>query len=169
MLDRHTECVRLFRMVGVAVVAALMLTAPAGAQEDGVFIDPDSPSAKEYDLPFESERRQADPGQNPSDGIVQGERDSPLFGAGIGSGDEEEGGTTKSRSEERGDGAGGGSSSSKQLEVARDDDDDAVLRAATSNPGAPDGGIGVPLTIGGLAVGVLMLGGVAGLLLRRRA
>lgn len=171
MLDRHTERVGLFRMVGVAVVAALILAAPAGAQEDGVYIDPDSPSAKEYELPFESERRQADPGQNPSDGIVQGSRTSPLFGAGIvsGDGDEEDGGATKgtSRSEKRGDGAAGGSSSSKPRMAEGDDDE--VLQAATSNPGAPDGGVGVPLTIGGLAVGVLVLGGLAGLLLRRRA
>jgi hypothetical protein len=47
--------------------------------------------------------------------------------------------------------------------------DDEVVRAAASNPGAPDGGTKVPLTIGGVAIGVLLVGGLIGLLLRRRA
>ena len=46
------------RCADVAAIAA-----PAGAQEPGVFIDPGSPSAKEYAIPLESERRQADPAQ----------------------------------------------------------------------------------------------------------
>jgi len=62
--------------------------------------------------------------------------------------------------------ASGGEAESRD---ARWDGDAEVLQAATSNPGPPDGGIGVPLTIGGVAVAVLLLGGLTGLLLRRRA
>jgi hypothetical protein len=149
-------------MAVMAALASLLLAAPAFAQEDGVFIDPDSPSAKEYRLPLESERRQADPGQEPAAaGIVQGERSAPILGAGI-----EGGGTGAkrgSRSKEK------AARSSKPQKAAPDGDDAEILQAATSNPGPPAGGIGVALIIGGVAVGVLLRGGLAGLLLRRRA
>ncbi len=85
--ERHTDRVRFLCIAAVAVLASLALAAPAAAQEEGVFIDPGSPSAKEYQIPLESERRQADPEQDPSAEIVQGARSSPLFGAGIVRGD----------------------------------------------------------------------------------
>ena len=54
---------------------------PAAAQDDGVFLDPDSPAGKEYAVPLEEARRQAiggggDGGADPSSG-------QPLFGEGI--------------------------------------------------------------------------------------
>jgi hypothetical protein len=164
-------------MAGLTVLAALALAAPARAQEEeGVFIDPDSPSGKEYQLPLESERRQADPSRKPSDAIVQGARNSPIFGAGIVTGDDGEAATNgagqrPARPAERDEPAKGGSDAGREAQPrdAERDGDAEVLQAATSNPGPPDGGIGVPLTIGGVAVGVLLLGGLAGLLLRRRA
>jgi hypothetical protein len=165
--------VRFSRVAKLTVLASLMLAPPAEAQDEGVFIDPDSPSAKEYKLPLESERRQADPGQEPGAGIVQGSRSSPIFGAGIVNDDEgeAESGSARrsSRSMDRGDRAEQGSDRAGSRRAERDDRDAEVLQAATSNPGPPDGGIGMPLTIGGLAVGVLILGGLTGLLLRRRA
>ena len=83
-MDRHTDRVRFCRMAALTLLALLALAAPVRAQEeDGVFIDPDSPSGKEYQLPLETERRQADPSREPSNGIVQGARNSPIFGAGI--------------------------------------------------------------------------------------
>ena len=39
-----------------------LLVPRAAAQSDGVFVDPDSPTGKQYQLPLESARRQADPG-----------------------------------------------------------------------------------------------------------
>jgi hypothetical protein len=47
-------------------------------------------------------------------------------------------------------------------------DDPTVLESAISTPGAPQGGFNEPLAIGGVALGVLALGAVIGLLLRRR-
>ena len=151
-------------MAVIAALASLLVAAPASAQEDGVFLDPDSPSAKEYQLPLESERRQADPEQEPSAGIVQGERSSPIFGTGIVGGDESE--RARSGSQSNKDDA---PASSRSGEPQPDQRDAEIVEAATSNPGPPAGGVGVALIIGGVAVGVLLLGGVAGLLLRRRA
>ena len=42
------------------------------------------------------------------------------------------------------------------------------MRAATANPGAPDGGAGTVLMIGGVALAVLLVAGGAGVVLRRR-
>jgi hypothetical protein len=149
-------------MAGLTAFATLTLAAPAPAQEEGVFIDPDSPSAKEYRIPLESERRQADPSQEPSSEIVQGARSSPIFGAGIVA---KGAGSDRNRAQESGAATDGAepSSAGKPAEA-----DAAILKAATSNPGPPAGGVGMPLTVGGVAAGVLLLGGLAGLLLRRR-
>jgi hypothetical protein len=53
--------------------------------------------------------------------------------------------------------------------MSASDSDAAVVRAATANPGAPDGGTDVTLTIAGIALSVLFVGGAAGFLWRRRA
>ena len=58
------------------VFVCLILAAPAVAQEDGVFVDPDSPAGKEYAIPLEEARRHGAGGGAP--GASQ-----PLFGAGI--------------------------------------------------------------------------------------
>jgi hypothetical protein len=175
--DGHTYRVR---MGVLSALASLAFAAPALAQDDGVYIDPDSPSAKEYSIPLESERRQADPGHDPQAGTVQGERSSPIFGAGIVSGRAAAGATTaraggaetpraeRSAADDDKNGRGTGARSRQSKQIARGSDAE-VLQAATSNPGPPAGGLGVPLTIGGVAIGVLLLGGLVGLLLRRRA
>jgi hypothetical protein len=153
-------------MAGFAALASLLFSGPAFAQEDGVFIDPDSPSAKEYSLPLESERRQADPSQEPGASIVQGARESPIFGAGIVRAGKGEGssrsGTRRSAADKAAERRAGAAASPQESDAK-------VLEAAMSNPGPPAGGIGVALIIGGVAIGVLLLGGVAGMLLRRRA
>jgi hypothetical protein len=126
-----------------------------------------SPSAKEYAIPLEAERRQADPGQEPSAVVQQGSRSSPIFGAGIVT-DGDAGGETSP-------GAPGSAGRDLDREASRETEprkspaDDEAVRAAASNPALPSGGAGVPLTIGGVAVAVLLVGGFVGVLLRRRA
>ena len=71
------------RLPLIALSAALWLLATTAVARGQVVIDPDSPSAKEYAIPLENERRQADPETAPQDGVTQGERSSPLFGSGI--------------------------------------------------------------------------------------
>src|SRR5918995_4038427 len=83
-MPRETlTAVRLRRTAATALVAAGALAGPAVAQEPGLVIDPESPSAKEYALPLENERRLADPGTAPDAGIEQGARGSPAFGTGV--------------------------------------------------------------------------------------
>jgi hypothetical protein len=167
---------RLPRRLATVVAAALTLTAPAAAQEPGVFVDPDSPTAKEYALPLESVRRQADPG-TPSDAAVpQGQRVSPAFGEGIepaaSQGGTAAGGSAGSDGT-RGGGARDGGDASDETAAsgtsgAADDAAEATVRAATANPGAPGGDVGDTLAIAGGALAVLLVGAGAGLLLRRR-
>src|SRR4029078_6878430 len=76
----NTASMRIRSALGLAGLTFALGTAPAVAQEPVVFIDPGSPSAKEYALPFESERRQADPGTPQGAAIPQGQRVSPAFG-----------------------------------------------------------------------------------------
>ena len=163
----NTERVGVLR---IAVVAFLLLAAPAHAQDPGVIIDPGAPSAKEYALPFESERRQADPEQGASAPVVPGARSSPTFGEGITSGNAPTSRGPAARAAREADGnAATGKETTGAARESASDGDAAVVRAATSNPGAPDGGAGVTLTIAGIALGVLLVGGMAGLLWRRRA
>jgi hypothetical protein len=165
--------VRRFRLVALAATVLLAATGSARAQ---VTIDPDSPSAKEYAIPLENERRQADPGRAPGAGVTQGERSSPLFGEGIEPPDRSQGAAERDAGAAERDGgarrSGGGSDTSGRdregsaKESSRAPD---IVRAATANPGAPDGGLGTPAVIGGVALAVLLLGGLAGVLVRRRA
>ena len=164
-------------MAETAALVSLLLAAPALAQDEGVHIDPDSPgvyidpnspSAKEYQLPLESERRQADPSREPSADIVQGERSSPIFGTGIVSEGKSGDAGSSSRPRTKDGNAKEAERPPAPQDVERDDDAE-ILKAATSNPGAPGGGVSTALAIGGVAIGVLLLGGMAGLMLRRRA
>jgi hypothetical protein len=169
------------RTVTLTILVSLATAAPALAQDEGITIDPDSPSAKEYAIPLERERRQADPAGEADARIEQGTRSSPLFGEGIESteGGNGEGtaatvGGTAGRGDESGTSGsrGGGGTERDRARSSRPPvrgtGAAAVLRA-TTNPGAPTGGVDTALIIGGVAAAVLALGGGAGLLLRRRS
>jgi hypothetical protein len=172
-----------------SVLLAVSLTSPAVAQEDGVFVDPDSPTGKEYAIPLESVRRQADPSTEQSGSDATGT--APLFGTGIvregetrqsDTGQPRDGATPQSGTGKSGDGASGGGAD------ARADSDDrpsgsggvdanpeasempegrTSVAGATSTPGAPSGGIGTVATIGLLSAGALLIGGFGGVVLRR--
>src|SRR5215207_7689413 len=78
---RHTEGVsRSLRALLAAVLAMIWLAPAARAQEEGVFVDPGSPTGKEYAIPLDSARRQADPS---GDGAGGAPESAPLFGSGI--------------------------------------------------------------------------------------
>jgi hypothetical protein len=138
--------------------AALLAAAPGAlAQDPGVTIDQDSPSAKEYEIPLESVRRGAVPGADTSAPVVPGERGAaPLFGAGV-----TKRGATRSPGK-RSSPSGGGRRAAIVPEPA-------VVQAAASSPGAPDGGAGTAALIVGSGALVLALGAGAGVLLRRRS
>jgi hypothetical protein len=145
------------------MVACLVAASAADAQDPGVFIDPGDPSAKEYAIPFEQERRQADPGQGASAPVAPGTRSSPTFGVGITSGN------APGPADDPGDGGSGKAQDDEPERERVSDADSAVVQAAAAQPGAPERGTEVTLMIAGIALGVLLAGGVAGLLWRRRA
>jgi hypothetical protein len=150
------------RRLAAALAGAALLAAgapDARAQEPGVTIDQGSPSGKEYEIPLESARRAAVPGADASARVVPGERGAaPLFGAGVTKGGARRGGTSRSPGKR----SSGGDGAAAAAEPA-------VVQAAASNPGAPDGGAGSPALIAGCGALVLALGAGAGVLLRRRA
>jgi hypothetical protein len=150
-----------FCVAAVAALSSFVFAQAAFGQEDGVFVDPDSPSAKQYSIPLERERREADPSQEPGAGVQQGARTSPLFGAGI-EGVER---AAPPRSSERKPRSTKRSGKPSEPQAS---DDRKILQAATSHPGAPGGGFEGALAIGSVAIAVLLVGGAAGVLLRRR-
>lgn len=66
----------------IALLLAVTVAPGAAAQDEGVFVDPETPAGKEYALPLEQARREAAPGANGrQDGDAASEQ--PLFGVGI--------------------------------------------------------------------------------------
>ena len=151
---------------------ALALPGTALAQEDGVTVDPDSPTAKEYAIPIESARRDAAPADRSTA--------TPLFGQGV---------TPEGETAETGgapanddvDGAGNGSvgsgdgrsgasppkANSATPGTAEDQPTLEVVAQAASRPGAPsDGGTAVLVAGGGIALVAAAAG--AGFMARRR-
>jgi hypothetical protein len=135
-----------------AGAAALALAAPAGAQGNGVFVDPDSPTGKEYALPF-AQARDDNSGRRSGRAPTSAEQ-SPLFGQGItpprgGSGPSEAAsGARRSRGGGRGAAPVGAEPASARLEDVS------------------SGGAGSSLA---LAAGVMLAGGLIGVAARRLA
>jgi len=151
---------RSHRLAGPLVAIAIFASAPTAlAQEPGVTIDPDSPSAKEYEIPLERARRSAQPARDPRAPVQQVQRAAPLFGAGItpAAGAQRDGRTRRAPRA-----ASPAARERKRAELP------AVVRVAVANPGAPDGGTGTSVFV--IAAAALALGAGAGVgaLARRR-
>ena len=148
---------------GLACAAALAVSAgPAYAQGDGVFVDPNSPSGKEYAIPLESARRQADPRPVSPQSVSSGASRATLFGEGVIS-------PSAARGARKGGGSGSGKGSAGQGTGSGVDRRPDVVKIATSRPGAPDSGLGTPALVLGLGLLVLLVGAGAGFAVRRRA
>ena len=151
------------------MLCALALTASAAAAaEDEVFVDPGSPSGKEYALPIDSARKQA---AGDARNTSSGSQATPLFGEGVDRDAGSAGGSGSGHSDVDGgsrrggaSGDGGGETSSPQ----RADPDGGTPVTARAQAASPDGGSGT-IAIIGAGAGVLLLGGAIGLVLRRRA
>lgn len=147
--------------VSTALALALVGVGPgvATGQKDGVFVDPDSPAGKEYALPLDTARRDAQGGG----GSATAGGDGPaLFGAGIsprgssqpdGDGPGSSGADNDASSDER----GGGSAAAGAAEASQ-----AVAKAVAQSSGGLSAGW---LTIL-IAAGVLLVGIVIGLSVR---
>jgi len=144
-------------------LAVLVLAVPAGAQDD-VFVDPDSPTGAEYDIPLERARRDASTDRSEA---VQSyrSRTAPLFGEGI-----EVAGASGSKQVARSSTASGvRSERSKQRDrkaaAAAQPELPRSVQAAIQQPGAPDDGTAqLAGLVGALIVGLAVVGG---LVLRR--
>jgi len=166
--------------LAAAILVAAMPAASASAQGSGVTIDPDSPTGKEYAIPFETARRNATEGGGAELGTPQqGARSAPLFGEGVGDeigatsgGAGPKGATKDSRSGDSstpaGPGAGGRSKSNRAEPDPGGEMQDAIAGTQAVRATIPDGGIGSAATIGAVALSVLLLGGVLGSIARRR-
>jgi len=145
------------------MLCALALTAPAAvAAEDEIFVDPGSPSGKEYALPIDSARKQAAADARSTSSRSKA---APLFGEGVGDRDAGGGGS------DAGGGGRNGAAASASEDAAgsqRADADGGTPVTARAQAANPDGGTGT-LAIIGAGAGVLLLGGAIGLTLRRRA
>lgn len=141
---------------------------PAQAQ---VFVDPDSPTGREYDIPLERARRDAS--STPSSGEPYRSRTAPLFGEGIDGPPQDE--STAPMAQSSGDGTGGGSTGRD-----RERDEPATKRsaqrrrpvpptvqAAVQQPGAPARDGRTTLLIGLVGLLVVGLGAAGGMVLRR--
>lgn len=166
---------------------ACALAAPStGAAREPAQLDPDSPAGVEYELPLDQARRDAAPdagggagGGGPGAGPRSGsEGPAPLFGTGItrkaspsGGGqataDEAERRRQVVKSPERASGDSGDPGA-----AGAGGEDAACPRAGDSAPclgstAATDGGSSTDLILGGIALAVVVTGGVLGLALRR--
>lgn len=169
------------RLLSVLCAAALLPLAgvsSASAQGNGVHVDPGSPTGKEYGIPLQTARREA---QSQSEGKLDsadsGSSSAPLFGEGVGdtsspssgsnggSGDSGGGGGGKSNGKSGDSSGSGGSGAATDVEtVGKAFSGTRALQATV-----PDGGTSSTLTIGALAISVLLLGAVLGSIARRRS
>ena len=148
-------------LVSIALIAGHVT--PAAAQGTGVFVDPDSPSGKEYAIPLEGARRQADP-QAPT-GKPGGPAVAPatLFGEGVVSSRRDGGKAADKRR------SSGSEKRRAQTTEPKSPPVPDVVSIAAARPGTPEGGIGTPALVLGLGALVLLVGVLAGVLIRRRS
>ena len=149
----------------LALLCAFAVFVPAAAaQEDGVTVDPGSPSGKEYALPIDRAREEA----ATRDKKGSGSQKAPLFGEGVGG-------------EGAGSPAGGGdpaSGNAGRPGASEPAVDRPAADLAAGRPGEQvtlrtraadaDGGLGLGASITA-ALAILLAGGLIGLWLRRRA
>jgi hypothetical protein len=171
-ISRNNGPIALRRLAMLLAITAVGSPASAMAQdEEGVFVDPDSPTAKEYALPAEDARRQSDPNGG-DDGVrrEQGARTAPPFGAGIGDGDGPSAGSG-GEGDEAGDAPSSGGADDERGKSRESDDGTGAagpaLRASSAQAGAPPAGGGTLMTIAGLGAGIVLAGVAGGAMFRR--
>jgi len=168
------------RTAGFAVTCSLLLPGVAQAQ-DPARPDPDSPAGVEYQLPLDQARRDAAPDPGGGGGGAGGgppgggsAEPTPLFGAGITPDRSQSGGEAiadadvgerpgDERSGDRADRAAAGAGGPD----ARSPGAGEPAKSFSTTAAAADGGGSTALTLGGIALAVVVLGGALGLALRR--
>lgn len=132
------------------------IASAAAAQENGVTVDPGSPSGKEYALPVDRARQQA---AAPKSSRSDSQR-TPLFGEGVG--DDVQPSDVPAKKAPAG--KVGAATPTNEADAG------AAIEPRTSQAraAAPQGGLGFAAGIAGGAA-ILLIGGLLGLWLRRRA
>jgi len=144
----------------LAVATVLALAPPALAQnDDGVYVNPNSPSGVEYDFPLERARRDAAGSDAPGAPVAQGEQSSAPFGEGI---------TPRAGRASAGSATGSKRGGSARAAKGSAKPPPEVVEAA-ARPVAAPGGSGSTLLYGGLGAVVIAAGALAGLAFRRRS
>ena len=157
--------------LAIALSTTLTLGAtPALAQDDDVYINPDSPSGVEYDLPLERARRDADPERPSGAPVAQNEQSSVPFGVGVGGPERAADSPTTAAAGEQAPSPrrqrGSRSKATRSGERRRPLPPEIV--AASARPVSPANGIGTTLLYGAGGGLVIAAGALAGLALRRR-
>jgi len=155
---------RIRALAAGAILSSTLAAAPAWAQSDEVFLDPESPSAKEYAIPIESARRGADPGRRPSDLVQRGATSSPLFGAGVRATAATTSSSREPGSRDRDTRHGGSSSGARESPRVP-----SAVKQAASNPPTPGRDAGSIVLFGGAALLVVAGGVLVGVVLRRQS
>jgi len=149
-------------VVCCAIAAAIGPASAALAQGDDPDVDPGSPAGTEYQLPID--RARAEAGGGGSTGSPEGPQQTPLFGEGV----ERTAPSAGSSSRPPSDGTSSPPAASSGTGGKRDPGT-ATPEAVRSQAPTPEAGSGTALAIGGSAAGVLLIGALGGLTLRRRA
>lgn len=154
MVKRTPPC-----LGALAVVAALACAAPA--QGDAPQVDPDSPAGTEYQLPLDRAREEAGAGAGADRSAKAPGGAAPLFGKGV----------ERSESPPSMKPPADSSSDSDPAKTPRTERDTRRsptdrVRAQARSPETTGGAL---LTVGAGAGGVVLLGGMAGLMWRRRS
>lgn len=150
MLRRLLIC---FALLALALGCAAV---PAGAQDPQV--DPDSPAGTEYQLPTDRAREEASRGSASDDGAAgSATSETPLFGKGV---------EEKKSNSAQNPGTDSDPATTADVEADTGTATSEIVRAQAPTPNSGGGGLAA---IGGGALGVLVLGGLAGLAWRRRA
>lgn len=151
---------RMLRLVQAVLWAATtVLPASALAQEDGVFVDPDSPAGKEYAIPLDEARREATGGEDGTPGSAP-----PLFGEGVMPESAPREHDASDRRDRNRSSSGRNSSGDR---TAATPTGPSRSEAAPGLPAAGGGSASATVVTGGLALAVLAAGSLIGLALRR--
>jgi hypothetical protein len=143
--------------------------APASAQAK-VHVDPNSAPGKEYEVPLDRVRHDAAPGGGSNSGQPPaggGQSTAPAFGVGLSAKASQSGGRGRGGAERGGDtGSPGEAGAAEGPRGASPSGSGTQVTVRTA--GSSDGGVGPTLAFSALGVGTLLLGGLVGLMLRRR-
>jgi hypothetical protein len=155
------EVLRASLAAALLSLAVVPLSAPVAHADDGVTVDDNSPSAKEYAIPLDEARSDATGGasRSGSDGAPE------PFGQGVTT---PERSSSSSSASSRKSTKKGGTSTTAEPSTSTSSSDADTARTVAAVPAGGDGGSSSGQALAGGAALVIVAGGAAGLWARRR-